>query len=84
MTNTRDILDCLHGDKYYSSLDCASAYWGVAVDQDDKAKTAFSTPRGHFEMTIMAFGSVYLLRIKTNFFVLFRIKKNILRILDFY
>ena len=54
--NPRDILDSLHGDRYYSSLDCASAYWVVAIDPKDQAKTAFSTPRGHFEMTRMAFG----------------------------
>ena len=56
MPNPRDILDSLLGDNYYSSLDCASAYWAVPIDSLDQPKTAFSTPRGHFEMTRMAFG----------------------------
>ena len=56
MPNPRDILDSLHDDNYYSSLDCASAYWAVAIETNDQPKTAFSTPRGHFEMTRMAFG----------------------------
>ena len=54
--NPRDILDCLCGDSYFTSLDCASAYWAVPIDERDKPKTAFSTPRGHYEMTRMAFG----------------------------
>ena len=56
MPNPRDILDSVHGDKYYSSLDCASAYWAVVIETSDQPKTAFSTPRGYFEMTWMAFG----------------------------
>ena len=56
MPNPRDILDTLNGDNYFSSLDCASAYWAVSIQTKDQRKTAFSTPRGHFEMTRMAFG----------------------------
>ena len=56
MPNPRDILDTLLGDNYFSSLDCASAYWAVGIEAEDQPKTAFSTPRGHFEMTRMAFG----------------------------
>ena len=56
MPNPRHILDCLCGDSYFTSLDCASAYWAVPIDERDRPKTAFSTPRGHYEMTRMAFG----------------------------
>ena len=49
MPNPRDILDSLDGDRYYSSLDCASAYWAVEIQQQDRPKTAscsfLNTPR---------------------------------------
>ncbi len=38
-------LDCLAGSKWFSTLDMASGYWQVAMDEEDKRKTAFSTTR---------------------------------------
>jgi hypothetical protein len=35
-----DMLDRLKGMKYFSSLDLASGYWQVEVDEPDKEKTA--------------------------------------------
>ncbi|XP_048853492.1 uncharacterized protein LOC125721577 [Brienomyrus brachyistius] len=42
--------------KYFSTLDLASGYWQVAMDQGDREKTAFATPMGLFEFEKMAFG----------------------------
>ena len=42
-------LDSLAGATYFTTLDLASGYWQVAVEEQDKEKTAFSTPEGHFE-----------------------------------
>ena len=49
-------LDTLHGAKLFTTLDLASGYWQVEVKEEDKEKTAFSTPQGHFEFNKMPFG----------------------------
>ena len=51
-----ETLDSLGGAQYFSTLDMASGYWQVEVDQGDRQKTAFSTPQGHFEFAVMPFG----------------------------
>ena len=56
LPNPRDIIDKLSGDQVFSKLDCCCVYWAVALEEKDIPKTAFSTPRGHFEMERMAFG----------------------------
>jgi len=49
-------LDSLARCKYFSTLDLASGYWQVAVEESDKEKTAFSTPQGNSEFNVMPFG----------------------------
>ena len=49
-------LDSLSGAAYFTTLDLASGYWQVEVEEQDKEKTAFSTPQGHFEFNMMPFG----------------------------
>ena len=51
-----DILDAAGGAKYFTSLDLASGYWQVELDQDAREKSAFTTHRGLFEFTRMPFG----------------------------
>ena len=52
------ILDKLHGHRYFTVIDISAAYWCVPVREGDVEKTAFNTPRGLFEMTVMPFGLV--------------------------
>ena len=51
-----DTLDTLAGSKYFTTLDLASGYWQVEIEEIDKEKTAFSTRQGHFEFNVMPFG----------------------------
>ena len=56
LPNPQHILDKLHGARYFTSLDVASAYWCVPVSEADIGKTAFYTPRGQYQMLVMPFG----------------------------
>lgn len=51
-----DILDQLSHSKYFTTLDLASGYHQVLIEEQDKEKTAFSTPIGHLHFKRMAFG----------------------------
>lgn len=54
----QDIIDGMANCKFISSLDLDSGYWQLLLDEDSKAKTAFSTPFGQFQCKRMGFGLV--------------------------
>ena len=49
-------LDQLSGNRYFSTLDMASCYWQIEIDEKDQHKTAFITKYRLFEHKRMAFG----------------------------
>ncbi len=52
-----DLVDSLSGHKYFSTLDLASGYWQVPMEESSQEKTAFVIPGGgHFEFLRMPFG----------------------------
>ena len=53
-----DIFANLEGDEYFSKLDLTKGYWQIPLREEDKKKTAFSTPEGHFQFKKMPFGLV--------------------------
>lgn len=51
-----DMLEALHGAKYYTSLDAASGYWQIPMETSAIPKTAFLCSEGLFEWLVMPFG----------------------------
>ena len=49
-------LDALAGAKWFSTLDLASGYWQVELDEDAKKKSAFAVKGGLYEWNVMSFG----------------------------
>lgn len=56
LPNINEIFDQLGFCQYFSTLDLANGYHQLQVHEDDRHKTAFSTPKGHYEFNRMPFG----------------------------
>jgi transposase InsO family protein len=46
----------LAGSKYFSVLDCYSGFWQINIREQDKEKTAFTVPSGHYEFNRLCYG----------------------------
>lgn len=53
-----DQLDQLGGHKFFTSLDLASGYYQVPVDEESRPLTAFITAEGQYQFKKMPFGLV--------------------------
>ena len=51
-----DILDAARGAQCFSSLDLTQSYYPIGIEESDIPKTAFTTPLGHFEWTVLVMG----------------------------
>lgn len=51
-----ETFDVLHGSTFFSTMDLTSGYNQIAVADEDREKTAFTTPFGLYEFNRMPFG----------------------------
>src|SRR5215211_3337465 len=51
-----EMLDKFEGSQWFSSIDLASAYWQVEMNEENIEKTAFITNEGLYESLVMPFG----------------------------
>ncbi|KAK3091449.1 hypothetical protein FSP39_019925 [Pinctada imbricata] len=51
-----DILEKVGNAKYLSRFDLTKGYWQVPLSEDTREKSAFVTPYGSYEFTVMPFG----------------------------
>ena len=57
MPQIDDLIDRIGQAKFLTILDLAKGYWQVPMSPESKEKTAFITPQGLFQLTVMPFGS---------------------------
>jgi transposase InsO family protein/predicted aspartyl protease len=56
LPHVSDVLEALHGAKFFTTLDLSSGFWQIRVREKDVAKTAFCIQNGHYEFLKMPFG----------------------------
>ena len=56
MPRVDELLDAIGGAEFITTLNLAKGYWQVPMTDEDKVKTAFTTPNGLYQFTVMPFG----------------------------
>jgi hypothetical protein len=51
-----DLLNAVAGSSYFTSLDLTSSYHQILISEEDRPKTAFRTPFGHFQFKVLIEG----------------------------
>jgi hypothetical protein len=51
-----DLLDAVAGSSYFTSLDLTSGYHQILISEEERPKTAFRTPFGHFQFKVLIEG----------------------------
>jgi len=51
-----DLFDQLQGSQYLTSLETASGFHQILLQEFDRPKTAFRTPYGHYQFRVLPFG----------------------------
>nr|KYP59168.1 polyprotein [Cajanus cajan] len=56
LPNKQDLIKRLNHASIFSKFDMKSGYYQIGVKEEDKYKTAFNVPFGHYEWNVMSFG----------------------------
>ena len=56
MPRIDDLFDKLHGAQYFTSLDATSGFHQTILEPEDRPKSAFRTPFGHYQYEVLPFG----------------------------
>ena len=56
MPRLDELLDTIGGVAFITTHDLAKGYWQEPMMEEDKAKTAFTTPNGLYQFIVMLFG----------------------------
>ena len=56
MPRVDELLDAIGQARYLTMLDLCKGYWQVPLKEEDQTKTAFASPIGLFQFTVMPFG----------------------------
>uniref|UniRef100_A0A1X7UQS0 Reverse transcriptase domain-containing protein n=1 Tax=Amphimedon queenslandica TaxID=400682 RepID=A0A1X7UQS0_AMPQE len=51
-----EMIDCVGNGRYITTLDLNKGYWQIPMEETARDKTAFITPFGVYEFTMMPFG----------------------------
>ena len=54
--NKEDLINRLSDSIVFSKFDLKSGFWQIQIHEDNKYKTAFTTPFGHYKWNVMPFG----------------------------
>ena len=54
--DTEQLFASLSKKNFFTKIDLAKGYWQISVAEKDREKTAFKTPQGLFQWTVMPFG----------------------------
>ena len=54
--NKNDLVHRLSEVVVFSKFDMKSRFWQIQISENDRYKTAFTTPFGHYEWNVMPFG----------------------------
>ena len=50
------LLKRIAGAKVFSKFDMKSGFWQIGIKEEDRLKTSFVVPHGHYEWNVMPFG----------------------------
>jgi len=56
LPNVEDLIDSLHGKKYFTRIDLRNGFYHIKLSEESVKYTAFTTPFGQFEFLRMPFG----------------------------
>ena len=56
ISNKQDLIKRIQGSRIYSKFDMKSRFWQIQIKEEDRYKTNFTTPFGHYEWNVMPFG----------------------------